>query len=36
MSTRSVLLLGALLIALLALAPVDLGSIGLPYPGLRR
>src|SRR4029453_6290758 len=36
MSTRASLLIGLLLLVLLALAPVDLNDIGVPYPGLRR
>ena len=36
MSTRGALLLGLVLLVLLALAPVDLNDIGVPYPGLRR
>ena len=36
MSTRAALLLGLVLLVLLALAPVDLNDIGVPYPGLRR
>ena len=36
MSTRTTLLLGLGLLVLLALAPVDLSELGLPYPGLRR
>ena len=35
MSTRGALLLGLVLLVLLALAPVDLNDIGVPYPGLR-
>ena len=36
MSTRAALLLGLVLLVLLALMPVDLSDIGVPYPGLRR
>ncbi|HKH67942.1 MAG TPA: branched-chain amino acid ABC transporter permease [Reyranella sp.] len=36
MSTRAALLLGLVLLVLLALAPVDLNEVGVPYPGLRR
>jgi len=36
MSTRTSLLVGLALLVLLALVPVDLNDIGLPYPGLRR
>jgi ABC-type branched-subunit amino acid transport system ATPase component/ABC-type branched-subunit amino acid transport system permease subunit len=36
MSTRAALLLGLVLLVLLALMPVDLNDIGVPYPGLRR
>lgn len=36
MQVRSALALGAVLLFLLALAPVDLTGIGLPYPGLKR
>ena len=36
MSTRTSLLISLVLLALLALAPVDLADIGVPYPGLRR
>jgi branched-chain amino acid transport system permease protein len=36
MSTRRALWVGLVLLVLLALMPVDLTSIGLPYPGLRR
>ena len=36
MTERTSLLIGLVLLLLLALAPVDLTSIGLPYPGLRR
>ena len=36
MSNRTTLLIGVVLLVLLALAPLDLASIGLPYPGLRR
>lgn len=36
MSTRLALLIGAALVALLALLPVDLTPYGIPYPGLKR
>ena len=36
MSTRTSLLVGLALLVLLALVPVDLSDIGVPYPGLRR
>jgi len=36
MSTRTALSIGVALLVLLALAPVDLTSIGLPYAGLKR
>jgi len=36
MSARTSLLVGLASLALLALLPVDLSTIGLPYPGLRR
>jgi len=36
MSTRTALLVGLVLLVLLALAPVDLTSVGVPCPGLRR
>ena len=36
MSTRTTLLIGLGLLVILALMPVDLTSIGIPYPGLRR
>ncbi len=36
MSTRTSLLVGLALLVLLALVPVDLNDIGVPYPGLRR
>src|SRR5262249_41013223 len=36
MSPRTSLVVGLVLLVLLALLPVDLSGMGLPYPGLRR
>src|SRR5262249_57946581 len=36
MSTRHSLIIAIVMLALLALVPVDLSAIGLPYPGLKR
>lgn len=36
MSTRTTLLVGLASLVLLALLPLDLSNLGLPYPGLRR
>jgi branched-chain amino acid transport system permease protein len=36
MSSRAALLLGVALLVMLALVPVNLNELGLPYPGLKR